>query len=91
MPLSDNFDVSAHFNSDFNWNLDDDPNQGIQQGDYQLEQIVFHETIHGLGFISSWYMWLAGSDNVLLPGYVIRNGSGYISGFSQPYIFNKFM
>ncbi|KXS16564.1 hypothetical protein M427DRAFT_68898 [Gonapodya prolifera JEL478] len=91
MPLADNFDVSARFNSDWNWFLDDEIMGRIQAGDYQLEQIVFHEIIHGLGFISSWYTWLGDGDDVLLPGYVVRNASGLCVGLSKPYIFNKFM
>ncbi|KAI9207021.1 uncharacterized protein BJ171DRAFT_421320 [Polychytrium aggregatum] len=58
---------------------------------YDLEQIVLHELIHGLGFLSSWYPWL-GNASVLLPSQPIMssNHAAYI-GLTKPYIFNKWM
>ena len=53
-----------------------------------------HELIHGLGFITSWYPWLSFDprfQGLLVPGFVIRNDKGQISGLSKPYIFNKFI
>ena len=45
------FDISASFNSDFDWYLNTDGNPPINQ--YDLVSVVLHEIGHGLGFVSS--------------------------------------
>ncbi|KAJ3085118.1 hypothetical protein HK102_000294 [Quaeritorhiza haematococci] len=56
---------------------------------YDMEQIVVHEMLHGLGFISGWYTWT--SDDMLLPSWVDSDSNGTITGLAQPYIFDRLL
>ncbi|KAI9100685.1 hypothetical protein DFS34DRAFT_615417 [Phlyctochytrium arcticum] len=56
---------------------------------FDFEQIVLHELLHGLGFISSWYTWA--DDDGILPSYGRVAGNGTFQGLAKPYIYNKWM
>ncbi|KAJ3105389.1 hypothetical protein HDU97_008143 [Phlyctochytrium planicorne] len=61
---------------------------------FDLEQVVMHELMHGLGIISSWYEWIGG--DTLVPGYPVLSEpttSNNFSGISlsKSYIFDKFL
>ncbi|KAI8807117.1 hypothetical protein BJ742DRAFT_773349 [Cladochytrium replicatum] len=72
---------------------------------FDFEQVVLHEMIHGLGFMSSWYPWTAEpvinittpsgkqipAPTPLLPSWLQTNGSGVITGIGVPFLFNKWM
>jgi hypothetical protein len=55
------FDIRMRLNSDVNWTF------GVKGTGktYSFSQIFTHETLHGLGFISSWSQWIP---DMLLPG-----------------------
>jgi hypothetical protein len=48
--LSPNSDITANFNSSFDWYLGTDGNAGVK---YDLMSVVLHELGHGLGFLGS--------------------------------------
>ncbi|KND00326.1 uncharacterized protein SPPG_04650 [Spizellomyces punctatus DAOM BR117] len=56
---------------------------------FDFEQIVLHELIHGLGFISSWYTWIDGDS--ILPSSLDTAANGTVLGLTKPYLFNKWM
>ena len=46
---------------------------------YDLEQVVTHEILHGMGFISSWLYWNI-FDELYFPSYPEYNANGTIIG-----------
>jgi hypothetical protein len=84
-------DIAARFNADFTWWIDAETDGNMAQGDYDLEEAITHELLHGMGFISSWFAWLGVSEGMLTPSYVTRDNDGAYMGFAKEYIFNKYV
>ncbi|RUS26807.1 hypothetical protein BC938DRAFT_484094 [Jimgerdemannia flammicorona] len=59
----DTYDITAQFNSETNFWFTTDPQ--IQPGQIDLEFLVLHEFIHGLGFLSLWRDYF--DRNILTP------------------------
>ncbi|RHZ48315.1 hypothetical protein Glove_553g48 [Diversispora epigaea] len=85
------YDISARFNSDFDWWFRTD-NETIKSDQYDFYAVLLHELIHGLGFISSWSNSLETLDNRNTTG--ITPDFGYsdniFSEFSE-YIFDRYV
>ncbi|KAI8902043.1 hypothetical protein BC833DRAFT_574833 [Globomyces pollinis-pini] len=97
------FDITSSFNSDYNWYYQADPrnrvwdsaqimkdgfyNQSSTQS-FDFEQVVLHEFIHGLGFVSSWGVW-SDIENLFLPAFLDQTDDGTIVGIQPSYIINK--
>ncbi len=79
-------DISARFNADVRWWFG---SGRIKKNQYDFTQVLVHELLHGMGFISSWFAWI--SQDSLLPAPVKTDLNGMVSGLSLPYIFNKYM
>lgn len=84
-------DIAARFNADFAWWIDAQTDGDLLASEYDLEEAITHELLHGMGFISSWFAWLGPDEAVLTPSYVARDDNGIYLGFAKEYIFNKFV
>ncbi|KAJ3159301.1 hypothetical protein HDU86_001904 [Geranomyces michiganensis] len=71
------------------WGNRSDPPLALRGVMYDFEQIVLHELLHGLGFISSWYPYL--TETSILPAAPLIDSLGTVVGLSKPYLFNKWM
>lgn len=52
------YDILAEFNAVSNWWFAESSGK-IKANEYDFEQVLCHEFLHGAGFISSWFPWLA--------------------------------
>lgn len=79
MILSLDSDIRILINGDANWwfyegsvgvDLKSSPVQSGSKGGklYDMEQVVMHELLHGLGFISGWFPWIDDLPSHFLPG-----------------------
>ncbi|TPX55708.1 hypothetical protein PhCBS80983_g05081 [Powellomyces hirtus] len=86
---SDDSDWDANHQWHLQWSAKPNPPLKLRAVVYDFEQIVLHELLHGLGFISSWYPWL---DNTsILPAAPLVLTDGTIVGLTKPWLFNKWM
>lgn len=71
------------------WSNQPDPATKLDNRVFDFEQIVLHEFLHGLGFISSWYPWM--DSGSILPQGVDKAENDSVIGLAKPYLFNKWM
>ncbi|KAI9024078.1 hypothetical protein DFJ74DRAFT_667149 [Hyaloraphidium curvatum] len=84
-------DIMARFNGDFGWWIDGETDGDLADAEYDLEEAITHELLHGMGFISSWFAWLGAAEAMLTPSYVVRNSTGHYTGFAKEYLYNKWV
>jgi hypothetical protein len=97
-------DLSITINSDFNWMFSNGSGKlwgnaekikggafNRQAGSYDIEQVIVHEILHGLGFISSWGPWIAGLKDSFVPSFLDYDDSGAVVGLAPEYIFSRWM
>lgn len=88
------YDISLWLNGDWDWYFGKDQEErDIQPRQYDLEQVVIHEYLHGFGFVSSWYNWITNNDQeILIPSWLSWNTKkGGYHGLNKPYIYNKYL
>jgi hypothetical protein len=95
-----NTDISATFNSGYNWKLPSNKspiwgksisvNGGFlnqtNQVSFDLVQVALHEYMHGLGFISSW----SEHNGMFFPSYLTFDDLGRVTGMMPAWIYTKF-
>jgi hypothetical protein len=89
------YDIMAEFNSDYDFFYDLNVPKKPEQAD--MEGIVLHELLHGLGYSSGWTSWsetynIQGANGFLAPLLVmsqLSNNQQIVSGFSPLFIFDR--
>lgn len=78
-------DISIRMNSDVNWAF---AGANLNESFMDFKQIFLHETLHGLGILTSW-------SSETIPGMILPGSFKYenraITGFQESGIFDKFM
>jgi hypothetical protein len=95
-----NTDISATFNTGYNWKLPSNkhPKWGksisinggflnqTNEVSFDLVQVALHEYLHGLGFISSW----SEHNEMFFPSYLTFDSLGSVTGMMPAWIYTKF-
>jgi hypothetical protein len=87
------FDIIADFNADFDYFYD--LTLPRQSGQTDMEAIVLHEILHGMGYYSDWTSWsesynIEGANDFLTP-YLIYKDETTVIGFTYLGIFDSLM
>ncbi|KAJ1509301.1 hypothetical protein HMI55_000028 [Coelomomyces lativittatus] len=88
--LLSSYDIRSTFNSKTNWWFKED-NVPINQNQLDLELVVLHESLHGLGFGSTSFTFSKKWTNLLLPVYDTMNTVKGNFQFNYPTLWDAFL